>query len=138
MNKLEIAQLENNYYEGYTIDSFFYKLIIAEVLGRELTPNEFLLMVYITNQTIGHRDPISGEPKMWDYISQSNFQRILNANETPTNRDLKSLEEKSLINVHRDNSKRRDHSTAKFNAYRIGEELFDVVYELYCELTGGE
>ncbi len=138
MNKLEIATITDNFYEGYKIDSFFYKLIIAEVLGKELTPNEFLLMVYITNQTIGHRDQISGEPKMWDFISQSNFQRILSAKEPPTSRDLKSLEDRGLIDVYRNPSKRREHSTAKFNAYRIGEELFNEVYTLYCELTGGE
>jgi len=93
-------------------------------------------MVYIINQTIGHRDKISGKPKMWDFISQSVFQRLIGAKEETTARDLKSLENKRLIDVYRNKAKRRENSTARFNAYRIGEDFFSGVYETFCELTG--
>ncbi len=133
--KLKIAEVADNYHDC-KIDSFFYKLVIAEVLGYDLSPNEFLLMAYIVNQTIGHRDRISGEPKKWDFIAQSVFQRLLGAKEETTTRDLKKLETMRLIMVYRDPSRRREMTTARFNAYSIGDEIIAQVEEIYMETTG--
>ena len=129
------AEIKDNYFEYYNIDSFFYKLVIAHIINLDLTPNEITLLIYITNQTIGFRDAESNQPKRWDYIAKYLLEDKIKASRRPTEKALKVLEDKNLISVYRNPKARRSTSTAKFNAYSLNEIFMDVINEEYMEIT---
>lgn len=133
---LSKAKIKDNYFEYLEIDSFFYKLVISKIISLDLTPNEFTLLIYITNQTIGFRDEDSNKPKRWDYIAKYLLEDKIKSSRRPTEKALKTLEELNLISVYRDASSRRSNTTAKFNAYSLSEDFMDIVNEQYSELTG--
>lgn len=130
------ATIQDNYFEYYKIDSFFYKLVIVHIINLDLTPNEITLLIYIANQTIGFRDKESGEPKRWDYIAKYLLEDKIKSSRRPTEKALKTLEDKNLISVYRNPKARRSTTTAKFNAYSLNEIFMDLIHEEYQELTG--
>lgn len=136
------AAIEDNYFEDYDIDAFFYKLIISSIVNMDLTPNEFTLLMYIVNQTIGYRSDVKldgkeyNEPKKWDFIAHYLFENKLKATRRTVDKALKHLEEENLISVYRDASMRKSKTTAKYNAYSLHLDFMDMIENLYIKKTG--
>jgi len=124
---MKIAIIEDNEFQ-YPDDSFFYKVLISEILERNLTPNQFKLFIYITNKTLGFK-------KQWDFIAKFKLEEQIQSSRQTTDKALKFLEENKLIVVYRNPSKRKSNTTARYNAYSLGSELLDSVYLTYEEVT---
>lgn len=122
---MEIANIADNEMD-YPEDSFFYKVGVTEIFNLDLSPKEFKILMFIFNKTVGFK-------KKWDFIAKYIFENEMQSSRHPTDKVLKTLEDRNFIEVYRNPQNRKKNTTAKYNAYKITDKLLENILYTYEE-----